>query len=179
MKVRDYLDLFAALRGCSDWSHPARLLGLNDVLERRIGALSQGFRRRVSLAAAVACEPSLIVLDEPLANIDPTSRIKISELLASLGEETTLLMTTHILPKGLRARIIVMDGGTIVATIEAKALSSITLQCDNRTVETQDAGEATRLVSEGCKISQVKCLDLDDLLREQGKASHEGALEMQ
>ncbi len=165
MRVRDYLDLVAAVRGCSEWGEEARALGIRGVADRRIGGLSQGYRRRVSIAAAVICSPELLVLDEPLANLDPGSRIRIGDFLASIGGDVTMVMSTHILPRSLKARIIVMDAGSVVAEIEPGSLELLILRCEGDVVEVRDVAEATRLVGEGCTIESVRCMDLDDVLK--------------
>jgi cobalt/nickel transport system ATP-binding protein len=78
-------------------------------------ALSMGQRRRVAIASVLAMEPSLLVLDEPSANLDPRAR---RELLAVLDEiERTLVVVTHDLPFALQLceRAVVLSAGRIVA----------------------------------------------------------------
>jgi len=77
--------------------------------------LSGGQRRRVALATVLACEPDILVLDEPSANLEPVARRELAETLAEL--DTTMLMITHDLPytAQLCPRSVIMDDGVVVA----------------------------------------------------------------
>ena len=69
----------------------------------------------MALATVLACEPEILVLDEPSTNLDPVARRELAEVL--LGLDTTMLMVTHDLPYALQLcpRSVVLDGGTLVA----------------------------------------------------------------
>jgi cobalt transport protein ATP-binding subunit len=77
--------------------------------------LSGGQRRRVALATVLACDPHLLVLDEPSANLEPVARRELAETLTAL--DTTMLMITHDLPYAaqLCPRSVIMDDGEVVA----------------------------------------------------------------
>lgn len=77
--------------------------------------LSGGQRRRVALATVLACEPELLVLDEPSSNLDPVARRELADVL--LGLDTTMLMVTHDLPYALQLcpRSVIIDDGVVVA----------------------------------------------------------------
>ena len=77
--------------------------------------LSGGQRRRVALATVLACEPEILVLDEPSSNLDPVARRELAEVLLRL--DATMLMVTHDLPFALQLcpRSIVLDDGAVVA----------------------------------------------------------------
>jgi cobalt/nickel transport system ATP-binding protein len=77
--------------------------------------LSGGQRRRVALATVLACDPEILVLDEPSSNLDPVARRELAEVLLRL--DATTLMVTHDLPFALQLcpRSIVLDDGAVVA----------------------------------------------------------------
>lgn len=90
-------------------------VGMEGAEERAPHHLSGGERRRVALATVLACQPDLLVLDEPSSNLDPAGRRELAEVLAGL--DTTILLVTHDLPYALQVcdRSVVMNRGRIVA----------------------------------------------------------------
>jgi energy-coupling factor transporter ATP-binding protein EcfA2 len=84
--------------------------------------LSGGQRRRVALATVLACEPEILVLDEPSSNLDPVARRELAEVLLSL--DATMLMVTHDLPYALQLcpRSVVIDQGEVVADAPTREL---------------------------------------------------------
>lgn len=83
--------------------------------ERSPMHLSYGQRRRVALAAVLACDPEILVLDEPSSNLDPLARRELAEVLLRL--DRTTLMVTHDLPYALQLcpRGVILDDGRVVA----------------------------------------------------------------
>jgi cobalt transport protein ATP-binding subunit len=77
--------------------------------------LSFGQRRRVALATVLACDPEVLVLDEPSSNLEPVARRELAEVLLGLGR--TMIMVTHDLPYAaqLCPRSVILDGGVVVA----------------------------------------------------------------
>ncbi len=90
-------------------------VGMSEHRDRSPLRLSGGQRRRVSLATVLACDPEILVLDEPSANLDPVARRELAEVLLGLGR--TMLMVTHDLPYALQVcpRSVVIDDGVVVA----------------------------------------------------------------
>ena len=90
-------------------------VGMSDVHDAYPGHLSFGQKRRVAIATVLACQPSVLVLDEPTSNLDPLARRELAEVLAGLS--VTLLLITHDLPFAWQMceRSVILDGGRIVA----------------------------------------------------------------
>jgi len=91
--------------------------GLGDVLSRSVGVLSKGYRQRVGLAQTMIHDPGILILDEPTTGLDPNQIVEIRELIKKIGEEKTIIISTHILPE-VRAtcgRILIINRGAIVA----------------------------------------------------------------
>jgi cobalt/nickel transport system ATP-binding protein len=90
-------------------------VSLTEHANRSPAHLSMGERRRAALATVLACQPDILVLDEPSANLDPVARRELAETLAGL--DTTILIVTHDLPYAaqLCERALVIDDGVIVA----------------------------------------------------------------
>ena len=88
---------------------------MTEQADRSPSHLSAGQRRRAALATVLACEPEILVLDEPSANLDPVARRELAETLSGIA--ATLLLVTHDLPYAAQLcdRAVVIDGGTVVA----------------------------------------------------------------
>lgn len=90
-------------------------VSLTGEADRNPTHLSAGQRRRAALATVLACEPEILVLDEPSANLDPVARRELAETLAAI--EATMIIVTHDLPYAaqLCERAVIVDAGVVVA----------------------------------------------------------------
>jgi ABC-type multidrug transport system ATPase subunit len=100
----EFLDYVGVLKGMDNASERRRQtheliaqVGLNDAKDRKVGGFSGGMRRRVGIAQALMGNPELLVVDEPTAGLDPEERMRFRTLLASLGQNRTVILSTHIL----------------------------------------------------------------------------------
>ena len=100
------------------------VVGLADAADRAPQHLSMGERRRAALAGVLAVHPEVLVLDEPSANLDPSARRDVIEIVKGLPPGVTTLVITHDLPLALELcpRSVVLDGGRIVADGPTAAL---------------------------------------------------------
>lgn len=98
---------------------------LGDAIDRPIGALSKGFRRRVGLASTLLHDPMLLILDEPTDGLDPNQRQSVRDLIRRLGTERAVLLSTHSLEEvsAVCTRAIVIDKGRKVADAAPAALA--------------------------------------------------------
>ncbi len=123
LSVQSYLQLIAELRQIPDEEQPLRLSeairasGLEDQLTRPIGHLSKGYRQRVGLAQAIVHRPKLLILDEPTIGLDPTQIVEVRHLIRRLAQESTVLLSTHILSEveAICDRVIILLNGQVKA----------------------------------------------------------------
>ncbi|MEV2278223.1 ATP-binding cassette domain-containing protein [Nocardiopsis sp. NPDC049922] len=103
-------------RGCGAAARRALdLVDLTDLAGHRTRTLSCGQRRRVGIAAALAHDPRILVLDEPTAGLDPGQRLRVREAVARLGRDRTVLVATHLIEDVAHvcSRVGVLAGGRI------------------------------------------------------------------
>lgn len=124
MRVGEYLRFRGSLKGLSGARLKARvgavkeLCDLKLVESKLIGNLSKGFKQRVGLAEAMVHEPDLLILDEPTIGLDPNQIRQVRELIKSLGEQHTILLSTHLLSEVEMtcSRVIIINHGRIEAS---------------------------------------------------------------
>jgi ABC-2 type transport system ATP-binding protein len=119
----DFVDYIAILKEMTDRdarrTEVRRVLtavGLDDVMHKRIKALSGGMRRRVIIAQALLGEPELLVLDEPTTGLDPEQRLRFRELISGIAERHTVILSTHQTEDvaALCQRVVVMNKGEVL-----------------------------------------------------------------
>ena len=121
--VKEYLEFVSDLRGMNKTEKKQNIdrtideTGLSEYFYRPVNQLSKGFRQRVGLAQAILHRPSILILDEPTEGLDPNQRITIRDLIRSLGEERTVLLSTHIMQEveATCERVLVISRGRLIA----------------------------------------------------------------
>jgi gliding motility-associated transport system ATP-binding protein len=124
MRVREYLRYRGSLKGLSGKKLRERidavqeLCSVKEVEKRPISALSKGYKQRVGLAETMIHQPPLLILDEPTLGLDPNQIRQVRELIRSLGEKHTILLSTHILSEAEMTctRVIIVNKGHIQAS---------------------------------------------------------------
>jgi ABC-2 type transport system ATP-binding protein len=123
MTVAEYLEFFAGLHGMGGGTRSGAVKGLIDLLDlgevrdQTCGALSRGMQQRAGLARTLVHNPSVLILDEPAANLDPRARIEIREVLKELRRMgKTVLVSSHILMElgELCNKLLLVDKGKLV-----------------------------------------------------------------
>ncbi len=126
-RVDAFLRLIAALHGLSRADAAVAIeraverFALQDVIRRRIGVLSEGFRQRVSLAQALLHDPPVVVIDEPTVGLDPRQQIELRRIIQSLGGAHTVVLCTHQLYEAEVCcdRVGLLDRGRLVRVATA------------------------------------------------------------
>lgn len=93
------------------------LTGLTIEQNKKLGALSKGYRQRTGLAQALIHNPDVLILDEPTTGLDPNQIVEIRNLIAEIGKEKTVMLSTHIMQEveAICDRVIIINNGTLVA----------------------------------------------------------------
>ncbi|HOH99195.1 MAG TPA: ATP-binding cassette domain-containing protein [Bacteroidales bacterium] len=149
MTVMDSLRFVAQIQGVDKKILDRRIhemivrTGLNPEKHKKIGELSKGYKQRVGLAQAMIHDPQILILDEPTSGLDPNQIVEIRNLIREIGEEKTVVLSTHILPEveATCSRILIINKGKIVADGTAASL---------------------RTQAQGQEILKVRLEDVDD-----------------
>jgi ABC-type multidrug transport system ATPase subunit len=121
------LDHFAVLKGIAESrvrrdvvEALLRQTNLWEVRGQKLGTFSGGMRQRFGVAVALLASPKLIVVDEPTAGLDPAERVRFLNLLSEIGEESVVILSTHIVEdvEELCSRMAIIDRGEILLEAE-------------------------------------------------------------
>ncbi len=148
MKVTEYLDFVGrakGLRGSELYSQIDEVIDLTDlgaVHNRLIKNLSKGYRQRVGIAQAMLGNPEVIILDEPTVGLDPIQIIEIRELIKSLSENHTVILSSHIMQEiyAVCDRVMIITAGRLVANDTLQGLldtysTKVTLELECKTTK--------------------------------------------
>ncbi|MBE9195991.1 ABC transporter ATP-binding protein [Synechocystis sp. LEGE 06083] len=124
MTVESFLGFVASIKGVKPGDRRQRVTWAMErcqLTEKRkvlIRKLSKGFKQRVGIAQAIVHDPAVIILDEPTVGLDPKQIIEVRNLIKSLAEEHTIILSTHILPEVSMTcdRVTIINQGRVVAT---------------------------------------------------------------
>jgi ABC-2 type transport system ATP-binding protein len=123
LNAREFLDYIAILKGLRDRTLRHRriedlleIVSLTQVANRKLKTYSGGMKRRMGIAQALLNDPALLIVDEPTAGLDPEERIRFRNLLSDLGDNRTVLLSTHIVEDIAQTcqRLAILKGGHLI-----------------------------------------------------------------
>ncbi len=123
VRAQDLLDHFAILKGITIKKERKQVVdalleqtNLTEARKRKLGGFSGGMRQRFGIAVALLGDPKLIIVDEPTAGLDPEERVRFLNLLSKLGENSVVILSTHIVEdvSELCSRMAIISRGQIL-----------------------------------------------------------------
>jgi ABC-2 type transport system ATP-binding protein len=163
MYVREYLEFVGKIYKIKNLkdrvNEMIKSVGLDVEQNKKIGALSKGYRQRVGLAAAIIHDPQVLILDEPTSGLDPNQLVEIRELIKTIGRSKTVILSTHIMQEveAICDRVVIINKGRIVADDTASHLQS---DLSHQTVYAEFEGELSKKQLQGIphvkKVEKVK-----------------------
>lgn len=153
MYVHEYLQFIGSLHGLRGAQLRQRvkevvgLCGLEREQNKRIQALSKGYRQRVGLAQALVHDPNVLILDEPTTGLDPNQILEIRQLIKGISAQKTVIFSTHIMQEvqALCDRVVIINRGEIVADSPVSLLQERSSQGRIISVEFERPVDATLL----------------------------------
>ncbi len=121
MYVKEFLEfaanLYKVAKPTGRVKEMIELTGLQLEQNKKIGALSKGYRQRVGLAQAMIHDPAVLIMDEPTTGLDPNQLEEIRGLIRNLGKQKTVMLSTHIMQEveAICDKVIIINKGQIVA----------------------------------------------------------------
>ena len=130
LNVREFLEYFAAAKGLRARDARRRIdellqvVNLGSVSKRALGSFSGGMKQRVGIAAALLNDPSVLIVDEPTAGLDPEERVRFRHLLSDLAGERVVILSSHIVSdiEAVATRIAIMASGTLLRDASPETL---------------------------------------------------------
>ncbi len=165
MTVAEYLKFVAELKNIEKKKRKEmindamEMTGVSDVSERLIKNLSKGYRQRVGFAQAVLGYPQIIILDEPTVGLDPKQIIEIRELIKKLGENHTVILSSHILTEisAVCDHVFIISKGKLVASDATENLINLMSTEQNIDIIAKcDEAVARQVIENVSDVKEVK-----------------------
>ena len=152
MTVFEYLKYMADLRHLPAAEERVdevlEIVHMDERYESYIASLSKGMRQRVGLAQALLHEPEVLILDEPTIGLDPAQIREVRHLIETIGEERSVLLSTHILSEAQQIcdRVLIINKGRIVAEDTPERLQSRLTGAKRVSIKVQGDGEGLETI---------------------------------
>ena len=140
------------------------LTRIEDMRKRSIAALSKGYRQRVGIAQALLGRPRVIILDEPTVGLDPIQIIEIRDLIRQLGQDHTVIFSSHILSEvqTICDQILIIAHGRLVAFDRPENLEKRLLSPNEITISTDvSSQQAIQILAPVAHLTQVDVVETD------------------
>ena len=135
------------------------LTGLTPEQNKKIGALSKGYRQRVGIAQALIHNPKVIILDEPTTGLDPNQLLEIRNLIREIGRQKTVMLSTHIMQEveACCERALIINRGKLVAD---KRMVELNSNLSTKLIEVEfDSEIPIKILSKHKAIKSISALD--------------------
>lgn len=165
MTVKEYLGFIYDLKKVKFPKNPhieeiVRLVKIDNVYNRLIKNLSKGYRQRVGIAQALIGNPDLLILDEPTVGLDPKQIIEIRNLIARLGKNHTVILSSHILSEiqEVCERVIIINQGKIIADNTPDMLSKTLSDDHSLSVRVKGSeAEIHKILASVSDVKEMRC----------------------
>lgn len=162
MVVKEYIRFIGAIKGIpktrlsSQVDYVIERCALEEVVKKRIGELSKGYRQRVALAQALVNDPPVLILDEPTSGLDPKQIYEIRQFIRSMAGERTIILSTHILPEVsvTCSKVVIINEGRIVASGLTEEIGENLMK--SRQIELRVSGDTDKVKEAISKVKGIK-----------------------
>ena len=167
LTVREFVNYMAELKGVNKKERKEAVkkvleeTGILDVENKLIRNISRGYKQRVSMAGCLIGNPEVLILDEPTVGLDPKQITEIRELIKRLGENHTILLSSHILSEvsQICQKVVIIDKGKILAIDTPENLENKTIEENSITIVVEDKENKMKKITEKIKgIKEIKLL---------------------
>jgi len=153
MTVKEFLSFIAQVKKVKSYpdeiERVIEITKIKDRVNQIIGTLSKGYKQRVGLASALIGNPPILILDEPTSGLDPNQVIEIRELIRSMKESKTIILSTHILPEVEEVcnKVILIDKGKIRAIDSIEGIKNMSKGAATVIIKCEENKKATEVLS--------------------------------